>query len=313
MLIEKYSNEQYSQWNLFVQNAKNAHFFFNRDYMGYHADRFEDHSLMIYNKKNKLIALLPANVKDDIVYSHQGLTFGGLLLGNTIRTDMVLDIFSSIKKYFREQGISKLIYKCIPYIYHAMPAEEDRYALFVNDAKLIRRDVSATINLSVPVRYSKGRKWTINKAKKENLVCAESQDFMAYWTLLEATMLQQHGKKPVHTYQEIAFLAEKFPKNIRLFTVTDESEQLLAGALLYKNNQVVHTQYLANSEKGRDLGALDFVLDYLIKNIYQDKKYFDFGISNEDAGRYLNTGLMAQKEGFGARAVVHDFYEIKIE
>ena len=70
---------------------------------------------------------------------------------------------------------------------------------------------------------------------------------------------------------------------------------------------------MANSEVGREIGALDLLLDYLIKNIYKDKKYFDFGISNEDAGRYLNTGLIAQKEGFGARAVVHDFYELEIK
>lgn len=41
-------------------------------------------------------------------------------------------------------------------------------------------------------------------------------------------------------------------------------------------------------------------------------KYFDFGISNENNGRFLNRGLIAQKEGFGARTIVHDFYELSI-
>ena len=46
--------------------------------MEYHNDRFEDFSLMVY-KNGKLIALLPANKKDNIVYSHQGLSYGGVV------------------------------------------------------------------------------------------------------------------------------------------------------------------------------------------------------------------------------------------
>jgi hypothetical protein len=88
---------------------------------------------------------------------------------------------------------------------------------------------------------------------------------------------------------------------------------MLGGTLVFENKTIVHTQYLANSFEGRNIGALDFVIDKLINEVYSNKRYFDFGISNEDAGRYLNTGLIAQKEGFGARAVVHDFYELEIK
>lgn len=107
-------------------------------------------------------------------------------------------------------------------------------------------------------------------------------------------------------------LASLFPKYIKLF-LSKKDERVVSGALIYENQNIVHTQYLANSEEGRELGALDLLIDYLIKDIYKNKKYFDFGISNEDAGRYLNTGLIAQKEGFGARAIVHDFYELEIK
>ena len=43
---------------------------------------------------------------------------------------------------------------------------------------------------------------------------------------------------------------------------------------------------------------------------YHDKRYFDFGISNEQEGRVVNHGLLGWKEGFGARCFAHDFYEI---
>lgn len=39
---------------------------FNRDFMEYHADRFEDFSLIFKNEKGKIVALLPGNIKDNI-------------------------------------------------------------------------------------------------------------------------------------------------------------------------------------------------------------------------------------------------------
>lgn len=312
MTIEKYNDSFKNIWNEFVKNSKNGHFFFQRDYMEYHSDRFDDFSLMIFNESDKLIAILPANIKEAILYSHQGLTFGGFLVDDKMKTETMLEIFEPLKQFLKEQNIEKIIYKCIPYIYHIKPSEEDRYALFRNDAQLIRRDVTSTIDLTEQVRYSKGRKWTINKAKKESIETFESDDYEVFWELLTGVLESSHEAKPVHTLEEMKKLANLFPKNIKLF-LAKKDDRIVSGALIYENQNIIHTQYLANSEEGRELGALDLLIDYLIKDIYKNKKYFDFGISNEDAGRYLNTGLIAQKEGFGARAVVQDFYELEIK
>ncbi len=312
MTIVKYKKKYKNNWDEFVKKSKNSHFFFHRDYMEYHSDRFEDFSLMVFDETDKLIAILPANIKDEILYSHQGLTFGGVLVDDRMKTETMLEIFELLKIFFKEQNIKKIVYKCIPYIYHIKSSEEDRYALFRNDAKLIRRDVTSTINLSEQVRYSKGRKWSINKAKKESIQTLESDDYETFWQLLTEVLESNHKAKPVHTIEEMRKLASLFPKNIRLF-LAKKDEEIVSGALIYENQNIVHTQYLSNSEKGRELGALDLLIDYLIKDIYKNKQYFDFGISNEDSGRYLNTGLIAQKEGFGARAVVHDFYELEIQ
>ncbi|GAB1465102.1 hypothetical protein MASR2M54_06020 [Aliarcobacter cryaerophilus] len=312
MKIEKYSSNYKIIWDKFVKNSKNTHFLFLRDYMEYHSDRFEDFSLMVFDEMDKLITILPSNVKEKVLYSHQGLSFGGFLVDDKMKTETMLEIFDLLKQFLEENNIKKLVYKCIPYIYHIKPSEEDRYALFRNDAKLIRRDVTSTIDLTDQVRYSKGRKWTINKAKKESIQTFQSDDYEIFWELLTGVLESNHEAKPVHTREEIKKLANLFPKNIKLF-LAKKDEIIVSGALIYENQNIVHTQYLANSEEGREIGALDLLIDYLIKDIYKNKKYFDFGISNEDAGRYLNTGLIAQKEGFGARAIVHDFYELEIK
>ena len=85
-----------------------------------------------------------------------------------------------------------------------------------------------------------------------------------------------------------------------------------AGVIIYESRHVAHAQYIGTSSEGRKTGALDLIIEYLINDYYAAKPYFDFGISTEDGGRYLNTGLVENKQSYGARAIVHDFYELEI-
>ena len=115
----------------------------------------------------------------------------------------------------------------------------------------------------------------------------------------------------MHSLDEIQRLQLLFPENILLYTAEKEND-VLAGVLVYETDTVAHTQYMACGEAGRACFALDFLLNYLITDKYQQKLYFDFGISNEKQGTVLNEGLIYQKESFGARAVCHDFYEVNL-
>jgi len=312
MEIIRYTDEYKATWDEFVKKAKNSHFFFQRDYMEYHNDRFEDFSLFVFDEKQTIISILPCNIKDNILYSHQGLTFGGFLTDENIKVNTMLEIFISLNEFCLKEKIEKIIYKCIPYIYHKQPSDEDRYALFVNDAKLIRRDVSSTINLKDRIEYQEQRRRAIKKAEKNNLIFEQSNKIEEYWKILEETLLIQHGVSPVHNAIEIEKLIKNFPDNIKLF-VAKKEDRIIAGTLIFENEKIIHTQYLANSTEGRNLGALDFVLNKLITEVFKNKTYFDFGISTENNGRHLNNGLITQKEGFGSRAVVHDFYEYIIK
>lgn len=308
--IERYNASLSSQWNNFVKEAKNGLFFFERDFMDYHADRFTDHSLLIF-KENNLLAILPANEKDDIIYSHQGLTFGSLLMAKKIKVSEVLNIFTEIKAYYNALGFSKLIYKAIPYPFASYPAQEDLYALFRNKAQLIRRDISSVVELDGKIEFSSSKKNQVNKLTKLGFSIKEEKDYTAFWELLNFILLRQHKVKAVHTLEEISLLASRKPNNIRLFTLSEESE-LLAGIVVFIFGDLVHTQYMSNSDNGRKKGALSFINYYLMNEVFKDKKYYSFGISTEDNGHYLNEGLIVQKEEMGGRGVCLDTYEINL-
>lgn len=309
--VTKYEGNRKLEWDNFVKSSKNGHFFFYRDYMEYHSDRFQDFSLIIYNDKGNIMALLPASIDGDTVISHGGLTFGGFVCDGKMTAAKMLDVFANVKQFLKNAGVRMFIYKCMPAIYNKYPSDEALYALFRNNAELYRRDVSFSIYLPDRLRYQEQRKRAVKKGYRHQYILHESSKYEEYIALLDKILMKYHGTHPVHNVNELRLLAEKFPYNIKLYTA-EKKGRIEAGTVLFLQSGVVHTQYLANSDEGRKNGALDCLLDWLITDVYKDKTWFDFGISCEQEGRYLNEGLAAQKEGFGARAVVHDVYRIEL-
>ena len=280
--------------------------------MDYHQDRFEDFSLMVF-KNEKLIAVLPANKENKTVYSHQGLTYGGLVLSKSIKFDVVLEGFKAILKFLHENQFEKLTLKLIPSIYTLLPSDEINYLMFVLDAKLIRRDVLSVIDLDEKLKISNNRLEGFKRAEKNGLAIMEETTFDLFWNeILIKNLLEKHNAKPVHSLEEITLLKKRFPKNIRQFNVYHKNK-IVAGTTIFETKNVAHSQYISGNEDKNQLGSLDFLHIHLIKEVFKDKKFFDFGISNENQGRQINGGLQFWKEGFGARTITQDFYEVKTE
>ena len=225
----------------------------------------------------------------------------------------MLEVFDSLKEFLKEKGIEKLLYKRVPSIYYSYPSDEDLYALFRHAATISYRNISTTILMEDKINFNERRKRNIKKAVKANLSVRQDFDFKEYINLVNEVLEVHHGAKAVHTGEEMELLAGRFPENIKLFVAENDEHEMLAGVLIYEMPTVVHTQYIANSDKGRDIGALDLIFDYLINNVYAaNKKYFDFGTSNEEDGKILNFGLVGQKQEFGGRGIIYDIYELEI-
>ena len=280
--------------------------------MDYHNNRFDDHSLVI-SKKNKVIGLFPANQSHETIYSHEGLSYGGVLCDHTMKAAVMLELITAVASYYRQQGITAIIYKAIPAIYHQLPAEEDLYALTRLGAQLYRRDIASAIMSCTKSRNqlrSNNFKRNLTKAKKKGVSVAFSEDFASYHQILTEA-LSRHNAEPTHSLTELCKLQAFFPQNIKLLAAF-HNQQMIAGAVLFISNQVIHTQYLANSAEGKLCGALDSVIEELINYCGEQKMTLSFGISTENRGEYLNLGLIRQKEGFGGRSIVHDFYRLEL-
>ena len=306
--IRRYTPEHVDEWNQFVAESKNGVFLFDRRYMDYHSDRFCDHSLMFYSD-GRLLAVLPAHQSGDTLCSHNGLTYGGLVMSPRLTVVQTMHLFREMNDYLRSQGIRHVSYKAIPWIYHRLSAEEDLYALYHEcHAHIVARDFATNIYLSAGVRWERVRRRGIVRARNAGVVVERSNHYEAFWQVLADNLMNKYGVKPVHSLQEIELLHGRFPQNIQLYQAVREGK-VLGGVVLYISSQVVHAQYSSASPEGKKLGVIDLLYDQIFKD-YRDYPYFDFGRSTEHPdGSGLNENLVFQKEGYGGRGLCYDIYE----
>lgn len=279
--------------------------------MDYHQDRFKDHSLLLY-KKEKLVALLPANQRENALYSHQGLSYGGLLITKDLKLGDVVECFKLILSYLEENKIHKLHIKQLPPIYSPFPTNELQYLLFILEAKLTGRNTLSSIHMPHRPKMTSERIRGNKRGIKHGLVVKEVDTFDEYWNqILIPNLKKKFGVAPVHTIAEIEQLKAHFPNNIRQFNVYKD-DVIVAGTTIFETAFVAHAQYISGNEQNSTLGSMDFLFVHLLDEVFPDKMYFDFGISNENQGKNINEGLHYWKEGFGARTITQDFYEIDV-
>lgn len=308
MNILRYTPDRQAEWDNFVRGSRNGTFLFERAYMDYHADRFADHSLLFYDDQQKLIAVLPANEADGALWSHQGLTYGGLVLRDNAHTYEVGRMFSALHYYMYTVGMRELHYKPVPTIYHRIPSEEDEYWLWRYDAVMEGCNIAATVNLKSDISVMSRRKRTYrNHVERDGFTLCIDTPLELYWPVLTDNLLSTYNAAPVHTLDEMQRLKAAFPDNIKCWTVMSPEGEVVGGTVLYISGGVVHTQYISASEQGKQAHALDYLFVSAIEHFREQgmHNYFDFGTSNGRGGLYLDDDLIMQKELFGGRGVTY--------
>lgn len=314
MQIRAFVESDSQQWDDFCANSVNATFLHSRRFLSYHGERFKDLSLIIEDGKQWL-AVLPAAEhpsKSQVVVSHPGITYGGLLHQGRLNGADTLQAFGQICRFYAELGYQELFYKAIPLIYPTVPAQDDLYALFRLGAERYRCDLSSSIDLSNRRQASERRRRALRKANQAGIVIDNNINRLAeFWSVLSENLAEKHQATPVHSLAEIQTLIKRFPDNIQLRCAV-QAGQVVAGTLLFVTSRVLHSQYIASNAAGQEANALDAVFQHCIETAAPGNRYFDFGISNENDGQVLNEGLYRFKTEFGGGGVVHEFYRLAL-
>jgi hypothetical protein len=303
-----------AEWDALVTASVNGTLLHTRRFLGHQGDRFADASLLLRDDRDRLIGVLPAAydpADPSVVVSHPGVTYGGLVHAGLGAAE-VLAALTDATKAWAARGAETLRYKAVPRMYHRSPAEADLYALFRLGATRYRCDVSACIDLAAPLPVSRNRVRRRKAAEAAGVTVrrAVPDDIAALWAVVTANRADRYGVTPTHDEREVPLLLDLLPDEVVAHAALSQGEVLAAG-LSFLTPTVWHTQYLAASPAGFEAGAQDLLVFALVDEARaRGLRWLDFGISNEDGGRVLNESLHRYKEGYGAGAVVHEFYEL---
>jgi len=305
--VRLYHKNDYEHWNVFIGVAKNGTFLFHRDFMEYHNDRFRDYSLIVLDGE-KWVAVLPANIVGNEVFSHQGLTYGGLVYLEKVGAEVVEIFFDLILDFLHQNKITNLTLKLIPDFYQSRLSNEINYFLFQKKADLLQRSMNLVIDYSKSLQISKSKLKHFRRISELGIIIEETEDCTVFWNQILIPRLQEkHDVSPVHSLQEINQLKLNFPENIKQFNASFDGE-IVAGITLFCTQQVVKSQYGATSLKGESIRALDYLFINLIEKFASEYAFFDMGIV--DDGESYNKGLLKQKEELGCAVYVQDVYKV---
>ncbi|MBN8693338.1 MAG: GNAT family N-acetyltransferase [Bacteroidetes bacterium] len=309
--VKPYTNDLKEEWNTFVANADNSNFLFNRNFMEYHSDRFTDVSVLLYDE-DALVGIFPANRKENTVFSHQGLTYGGLVLNERRNVKKLIEYYHSVFSYFSLLGVTEIVYKPVPSYLCKTVNDLEHFVLNILNAQVSKVDTAFVIDYKNEIKFQERRRRSVKKGEKVNTEIKSDNDFAAYWNhILVPNLRDKFGSAPVHSLEEITLLHARFPEQIKQVNAYINNE-IVAGVTLFEFNGCVHCQYISSNDYGRDSGAIDLLFNNLIHLYQKDKLFFGLGTANNN-GNDINIGLCEWKEGWGAKIHAQFHYRFKTE
>jgi len=323
--IERYTAPMAEKWDSFVMShAMNGTFLQTRRFLNYHpAGRFEDHSLMVFNGQ-ELCAVIPAAAQTvdgrRMLRSHPGSTFGGVIVGpEMLRAPKLVELISALDACCIANGFEACELKLTSDLFSTLPTDALQYALY-HAGYTDEIEIAAYLPIAdqtheeLVAEYSFNKRYDLKKCVKAGLRMERlhTRDELSSFYQLLCVNLQKFDAKPVHTLEELVeFHDSRLKDEIVFLGVYDGERRMVAGACLFLFAQanVLHTQYLATAPDVKGYVPSTYLYDSVIRaGLEMGVKTISFGTSTHDRGRVLNTGLIQNKEGYGALHSLNRIY-----
>lgn len=326
IVLVEYSDKYEKAWDRFVlEESINGTFLQTRNFLNYHPfGKFEDNSLM-FMKGNNIIAVIPANIEMDFenkeLISHQGSTFGGIVLGERYKKIIeVQTIFKELNDYLRANHFTQITLKMTSFLYSLKRSELLEYFLFL-DGYNCSSEVGYYIDFSkyrddIPSNFNSAKRRNYKNSLKNHLEFRElttDEEIEEFYRVLENNM-KKFDTIPVHTLREIKeFKNDRLNDKVSFYGVYFENK-LIAGSMVFCfYKKVFHTQYLAADQNRLQLFPSEFMYENLIQEA-RNKGYekLSFGTATLEHGKVFNQSLAQFKEGFGTSEYLNRTFRKKM-
>ena len=303
--VVKYSEHYRAQWEEFVAQSQQGTLFHTRAFLAYHPpERFQDASLLFF-KKEKLLAALPAAlVRDEAklaLVSHPGASWGGLATLPGLALHEQEALVAALAQYAREQNCARIVLALPPLFYSARCDQTLEYTYHRAGFRAQRRELTQAVGLEERrmQNYSAEFQRKIRRAQTLGVVAQESRDLQSFYEILRRNLAARHGALPTHTLDELLDLRQRLPERVRLFAALVEG-RMIAGILLFVcNAQAALAFYIAQDYAAQHYRAINLLAHEAMNWCASaGLRYFDFGTSTINAEP--NRGLIDFREAAGA-------------
>ncbi|MEG0408747.1 MAG: GNAT family N-acetyltransferase [Bacilli bacterium] len=319
MKIVKYNDKYENSWDRFViDESCNGTILQTRKFLNYHPrGRFTDESLM-FIQGTSLFAVLPANKykenEKNILYSHGGSTFGGLILNSASkRIDVLEEIINLFDEYLVENNYYKIVLKQTSNLYSKNESSIIDYFLVKNNYR-ISLELGYYIhfldyNNDILSNYSSSRRRLTRKAfenKFEFRKLKNDDEIKIFYSIL-LNNYEKFNNVPVHNFEEILLLKNEILKNHIGFYGVFLEEKMVGGSMVfYFDRKIFHTQYLAANQDFLSKNPNEYLYTMLINEAKKTNfEYISFGTSVLNNGEVLNKSLAVFKSGFGTKEYIN--------
>jgi hypothetical protein len=322
LFLQRYDDSLRDEWDDFVVNKSiNGTFLHTRKFYDHNPlNAIDDHSFIIYNN-SKISAVIPFTLVNDgttlKLDSHPRCTYGGFIISPQVHIKDSVIMIEMIIKYAKNIDIGEIIIRNPFRILYNVHSDEMDYAMWYHGFTIKCRQLEIAIELThnkdLQSKYTKGTKSGVSKAKKL-LRAEESEEYEAFWTLLEKTLISKYNARPTHNFQNFCTLKECVGgEKIKLF-VTKQDGKIIAGVLVFLVNDLcVHAQYIAFDIEYQNMRPLNLLIDYIANWAYNSGyRYFNLGMANEDEGRVINYNLFKFKESYGGRGILRETMQLTL-
>jgi hypothetical protein len=319
--VERYQLDDRSRWEKFVALAENGTIFHRQRFLSYHpADRFQSHHLF-FRKKNRLLALLPAVVREQdgcrTLISHAGASYGGFVLRPRLGIRECHLLVEALLRYAENQGFDRLVLTPPPVFYSVSLSNAIDFCLIKNGFSYLKRELTSAVPLpaegqEIFTSFKSEARTATRKAVKLGVTIEESDDYAAFYEILRQNLRMRHDVAPTHTLEEILQLKKLFPDEIRLFCAHRDGRPLAGVVLFVCNPQVILAFYISHRDEFQKYRPVNLLFHHIMNwGCQRDYRYLDFGTFTLDMEP--NWGLGKFKETFGARGIFRDTYVLDMK
>jgi hypothetical protein len=293
-------------WERFLDsNPRNGDFMMRRGFLDYHGDKFIDRSIF-FVENSEIISVFPAaslRTSPSIVTTHPGASYGGIAYKAKYGGTPLVEIASSIIQHYKSHGMHCLYIKTKPHIYSNPSGSEDLYAWWRLGANLERVDLSNIIEVG-KFEFSTRRNRALRKLAASKIEVCEGIPFLSSaYKICQATLQSRHNTNPVHTLEDLNYLVNVLPDNIRI-TICYIDGMLASALILFVNQNAAIVQYWGSTDRGRELNALDpLVVDALEWCRREELSWFVPGVSTSESGMKVDNGIYEYKLSIGSGTI----------